>query len=157
VILMLTSCVRQATPAPAMERRSPPPWSAPRDAITFITAAGLEPQPLSSKGNSSVVNLKITVDGVLVEVPAYVGIDRLRALQAPMHTHDASGQIWLEGRDTDTLTLRHFFTVWGVRFDDRCLGSACTGLRVVVDGKVSAAPTEVRLADSRIIEITASS
>jgi hypothetical protein len=157
VMLMLTSCVRQATHTPAIERSTPPPWSAPRDAITYITAAGLEPQPLSSRGNSSVVDLKITVDGVPVEVPAYVGIDRLRALEAPMHTHDASGQIWLEGRGTDTLTLGHFFTVWGVRFDDRCLGSACNGLRVVVDGKVSAAPTEVRLADSRIIEITASS
>jgi hypothetical protein len=157
VMLMLTSCVRQATPTPAVERSTPPPWSAPRDAITYITAAGLEPQPLSSKGNSSVVDLKITVDGVPVEVPAYVGIDRLRALEAPMHTHDASGQIWLEGPGTDALTLGHFFTVWGVRFDDRCLGSACRGLRVVVDGKVSAAPTEVRLADSRIIEITASS
>ena len=157
VMLMLTSCVRQATPNPAIERSTPPPWSAPRDAIAYITAAGLEPQLLSSKGNSSVVDLKITVDGVPVEVPAYVGIDRLRALQAPMHTHDASGQIWLEGRGTDTLTLEHFFTVWGVRFDDHCLGSACRSVWVVVDGKVSAAPTEVRLADSRIIEITASS
>ncbi len=157
VLLVLTSCVRQATPTPAAERSTPPPWSAPRDAITYITAAGLEPQPLSSKGKSSVVNLKITVDGVPVEVPAYVGIDRLRAVQAPMHTHDPSGQIWLEGRGTDALTLGQFFTVWGVRFDDRCLGSACNGLRVIADGEVSPAPTEVRLADSRFIEITASS
>ncbi len=92
-----------------------------------------------------------------VEVPAYVGIDRLRAVQAPMHTHDTSGQIWLEGRETDTVMLGQFFTVWGVRFDDRCLGSACRGLRVTVDGEISSAPTAVRLADSRVIEITASS
>ena len=156
-LLVLTSCVRQDTPTPAAQRSTSPPWIAPRDAITYITAAGPEPQPLSSKGNSSVVNLKITVDGVPVEVPAYVGIDRLRAVQAPMHTHDASGQIWLEGRETDAVTLGQFFTVWGVRFDDRCLGSACRGLRVIVDGEVSPAPTEVGLADSRIIEITASS
>ena len=157
VLLVLTSCVRQDTPTPAAQRTTSPPWSAPRDAISYITAAGLEPQPLSSKGNSSVVNLKITVDGVPVEVPAYVGIDRLRAVQAPAHTHDASGQIWLEGRETDAVTLGQFFTVWGVRFDDRCLGSACRDLRVIVDGEVSPAPTEVGLADSRIIEITASS
>ena len=74
----------------------------------------------------------------------YVGIDRLRAVQAPMHTHDTSGQVWLEGRETDAVTLGQFFTVWGVRFDDRCLGSACRDLEVTVDGKVSAAPTEVR-------------
>jgi hypothetical protein len=78
-------------------------------------------------------------------------------VQAPMHTHDVSGQVWLEGRETDAVTLGQFFTVWGVRFDDRCLGSACSGLRVIVDGEVRPAPTEVRLADSSNIEITASS
>ena len=157
VLLLLTSCARQATPAPAAQRSTPPPWSAPRDAITYITAAGLDPQPLGSSESSGVVNLEITVDGAQVEVPAYVGIDRLRAVQAPMHTHDTSGQISLEGRESDTVTLGQFFTVWGVRFDDRCLGSACRSLQVRVDGEVSSAPTEVRLADGRSIEITASS
>jgi hypothetical protein len=142
VLLVLTSCVRQAIPTPAAQRSTPPPWSAPRDAINE---------------SSGVVKLRITVDGMPVEVPAYVGIDRLRAVQAPMHTHDTSGQIWLEGRETDTVMLGQFFTVWGVRFDDRCLGSACRGLRVTVDGEISSAPTAVRLADSRVIEITASS
>jgi hypothetical protein len=157
VLLVLTGCVRQAAPAPAAQRSTPPPWSAPRDAISYITAAGLQPQPLGSTENSYVVDLKITVDGARVEVPPNVGIDLLRAVQAPMHTHDTSGQVSLEGRDTSALTLGHFFAVWGVRFDGRCLGSACGNLVVTVDGKVSAAPTDVRLADSRIIEITASS
>jgi hypothetical protein len=157
VLLVLTSCVRQATPTPAAQRSTPPPWSAPRDAITYITAAGLEPQPLGSNESSGVVNLKITVDGARVEVPAYVGIDRLRAVQAPMHTHDTSGQISLEGRESDTVTLGQFFTIWGVRFDDRCLGSACRRLQVSVDGEASSTPTGVRLVDGRSIEITASS
>jgi hypothetical protein len=156
-LLVLTGCVRQAAPAPAAQRSTPPPWSAPRDAISYITAAGLAPQPLSSNGNSRVVDLRITVDGAPVEVPPNIGIDRVRAVQAPMHTHDTTGQVWLEGRDTSAVTLGHFFTVWGVRFDGRCLGSACGDLVVTVDGKASAAPTEVRLADSRLIEITASS
>jgi hypothetical protein len=157
VLLVLTGCVRQAAPAPAAQRSTPPPWSAPRDAISYITAAGLQPQPLSSTENSYVVDLKITVDGAPVEVPPNVGIDLLRAVQAPMHTHDTSGQVSLEGRDTSAVTLGQFFAVWGVRFDGRCLGSACGNLVVTVDGKLSDAPTEVRLADSRIIEITASS
>ena len=58
-----------------------------------------------------------------VPVPAYVGIDRVRALQAPVRTYDGSGQIWLEGRETDDITLAQFFAVWGVRFGDHCLGS----------------------------------
>ena len=157
VLLVLTSCVRQATPSPAEQRSTPPPWSAPRDAISYITAAGLEAQPLSSNENSRVVDLRITVDGTSVEVPAYVGIDRVRALQAPVHTHDTSGQVWLEGRETDAVTLGQFFTVWGVRFDDHCLGSACGALKVTVDGTASSAPREVRLAASRMINITASS
>jgi len=157
VLLVFTGCIRQATPAPAAQRSTPPPWSAPRDTISYITAAGLSPQPLNSKENSHVVDLRITVDGAPVEVPPNVGIDRVRAVQAPMHTHDTSGQVWLEGSETDPVTLGQFFKVWGVRFDGRCLGSACGDLVVTVDGKVSAAPTEVRLADCRIIEITASS
>ena len=157
VLLVLTSCVRQATPAPAAQRSTPPPWSAPRDAISYITAAGLETQPLNSKENSRFVDLRISVDGAPVEVPAYLGIDRVRAVQAPVHTHDTSGQVWLEGRNTDHLTLAQFFTVWGVRFDDRCLGSACRDLVVTVDGKISPAPRDVRLAESRTIDITASS
>lgn len=156
VLLVLTSCVRQANPAPAEQRTAPPPWGAPRDAVSYITAAGLEAQPLSNE-NSRVVELRITVDGAPVEVPAYVGIDRVRALQAPVHTHDTSGQVWLEGRETDAVTLGQFFTVWGVRFDDQCLGSACGTLMVNVDGKISSAPREVRLAVTRIIDITATS
>lgn len=157
VLLVLTSCVRQATPAPAAQRSTPPPWSAPRDAVSYIAAAGLEAQPLSNSENSHVVDLRITVDGVAVEVPAYVGIDRVRAVQAPVHTHDSTGQVWLEGRETDGVTLGQFFTVWGVRFDDHCLGSACRGLVVMVDGRVSSAPGELRLAESRTIDISASS
>jgi hypothetical protein len=157
VMLVLTSCVSQATPAPAAQRSAPPPWAAPRDAISYIAAAGLEPQPLNSNENSHVVDLRITVDGAAVEVPAYVGIDRVRAVQAPVHTHDSTGQVWLEGRETAGVTLEQFFTVWGVRFDDHCLGSACRGLVVTVDGKVRSAPSDVRLADSRTIDISASS
>ncbi len=155
VLLVLTSCVNQATPAPAAQRSTPPPWGAPRDAVSYIAAAGLEAQPLNSNENSHVIDLRITVDGAAVEVPPYVGIDRVRAVQAPVHTHDSTGQVWLEGRETDGVTLGQFFTVWGVRLDDHCLGSACRGLVVTVDGRVSPAPGEVRLAASRTIDISA--
>jgi hypothetical protein len=144
-------------PAPAEQRSTPPPWSAPRDAVSYINAAGLDAEPVTSNENSRVVDLHIAVDGKPVEVPAYVGIDRIRALQASAHTHDASGRVWLEGRETDAVTLGQFFTLWGVRFDDHCLGSACRDLVVTVDGKVSPAPREVRLAESETIKITASS
>jgi hypothetical protein len=160
VLMMLstvTGCVQPAAPAPAVQRSTPPPWNAPRDAVSYIEAAGLEPQPISNSGNSRVVDLRITVDGTPVEVPAYVGIDRARALQAVVHTHDASGQVWLEGRGTGDVTLGQFFTLWGVRFDDHCLGFACGGLVVKVDGRVTTTPRDVRMAKSDTIEIEATS
>ena len=157
VLVLLTGCVRQAAPATAVQRNTPPPWDAPRDAVSYIEAAGLEPQPLSSSGNSRVISLRISFDGAPVEVPAYVGIDRVRALQAAVHTHDASGQVWLEGRETGAVTLGQFFRLWGVRFDDHCLGSACAALVVKVDGVASSAPPEVRLATSHSIDIRAKS
>jgi hypothetical protein len=156
-LVLLTACVRQAAPAPAVQRSTPPPWDAPRDSISYMKAAYLEPQPLSTNENSRVIDLRITFDGAPVEVPAYVGIDRVRALQAAVHTHDTSGQVWLEGRDTSGVTLGQFFTLWGVRFDDHCLGPACGAIAVKVDGVASSAPGELRLAASHTIDITAKS
>jgi hypothetical protein len=157
VLLVISGCVRQAAPAPPVQRNTPPPWDAPRDAVSYIRAAGLEAQPLNSNGRSHVIDLRITFDGTPVKVPAYVGIDRVRALQAPVHTHDSSGQVWLEGRETDAVTLAQFFTVWGVRLDGRCLGSACGRLVVKVDETVNTDPREVRLAASHRIDIAATS
>jgi hypothetical protein len=157
VLATVTGCLRQAEPAPAIQRSTPPPWSAPRDAVAYIEAAGLKPQPVSSNQNSGMIDLRITVDGAPVEVPANIGVDRVRALHAAVHTHDTSGRVWLEGQGSDAVTLGQFFTLWGVRFDDRCLGSACGALLVKVDGVVTTHPREVRLADSRTIEITATS
>ena len=157
VLLTVTGCVRQAAPGPAVQRSTPPPWDAPRDAVAYIEAAGLEPQPVSTNENSRVVKLRVTVDGTPVEVPAYVGIDRVRALQAAVHTHDASGQVWLEGRGSGQITLAQFFALWGVRFDDHCLGAACERLVIKVDGAVTQTPGDVRLAESATIEVEATS
>jgi hypothetical protein len=152
VLLVISGCVRQAAPAPPVQRNTPPPWDAPRDAVSYIKAAGLEAQPLNSNGKSQVIDLCITFDGTPVKVPAYVGIDRIRALQAAVHTHDSSGQVWLEGRETDAVTLARFFTVWGARFDGRCLGSACGRLVVKVDGQST--PIHARCVLRRVTELT---
>jgi hypothetical protein len=158
LFLALTACVDQPAPAPAELRTSPPPWNAPRDAISYIEAAGFDPQPLNLVDNQHVVQVRISVDGRPVEIPAYVGIDRLRAVQAAVHTHDATGAVWLEGRNTAGVTLGQFFTVWGVRFSDDCVGGICGRLEVKVDGsRISADPRETRLASARTIEITVTS
>ncbi len=157
-VLLLSGCVHAAAPAPAVIRDSPPPWDAPRDAVSYIEAAALVPQPLDSTENRHVTQVTITVDGAPVQVPAYVGVDRVRAVQAAVHTHDTSGAVWLEGRETGTITLGQFFTVWGVRFDDRCLGATCGGVRVQVDGTSAPGdPRAVVLVRSGAIDVTVSS
>jgi hypothetical protein len=152
---LTTGCVRQADPEPAVMRTTPPPWTAPRDAIAYIAAAGLEAEPLNSRGTSHQVMLRIDVDGWSVAIPPYIGIDRLRSQRAAVHTHDSTGQVWLEGRSIDHITLGQFFTVWGVRFDSRCLGAACRQVLVTADGKEVPDGANLRLVEVRSVTVTA--
>ena len=154
-VTLATGCVRQAEPEPAVIRSTPPPWDVPRDTISYITAAGLEAEPLESRGNSHVLTLSIDVDGFAVAIPPYIGIDRLRSERAVVHTHDTTGQVWLEGLSIDQVTLGQFFTVWGVRFDDGCLGAACDRVRVTADGQPVPDGAALKLAGVNAVEITA--
>ena len=150
-----SGCVRQAEPEPAVIRTTPPPWDVPRDTVSYITAAGLEAEPLDSRGNSHVLTLSVVVDGFTVAIPPYIGIDRLRSERAVVHTHDTTGQVWLEGRSIDQVTLGQFFTVWGVRFDQGCLGAACDSVEVTADGKPVKDGAALKLAEVNSVEVTA--
>lgn len=137
-VLLLSGCgVGPAKPAPAEQRTGPPPWDAPRDAVSYVDAAGFERLPLDFRGPAPyTVRLTVTVDGAKVVVPANIGIDRVRAEQAAIHTHADDGVIWVEPRSKDDRpTLKQFFALWGVRYDAKCLGDACGGVSVLVDGE----------------------
>src|SRR5262245_42746206 len=128
--LLLAGCgFGQAQPAPAEFRTGPPPWDAPRDAVSYVDAAGLERLPLDFRGPApDTVRLTVTVDGAKVVVPGDIGIDRLRAEQASLHTHADDGIVYIEPKAGDERpTLRQFFILWGVRYDAECLGDACVG------------------------------
>ncbi|MCG6566305.1 hypothetical protein C3E87_01475 [Tessaracoccus sp. ZS01] len=156
--VLLVGCVSRPEPAPAVQRDTAPPWDAPRDAVSFIRAAGLPELSLGDDADPWILDLAVTVDGAPVEIPAYIGIDRPRAIQAPVHTHDAGGEVWLEGESNRESTLGHFFSLWGVRFDDGCLGAACGSVEVRVDGEpVDGDPTQVLLRDAREIRVVATS
>jgi hypothetical protein len=142
---LLAGCVPQAAPAPAELRTSAPPWPAPRDGISYFEAAGVPSPSLDDRSNQKVVSITITIDGARVPLVPNIGLDRPRALQAPAHTHDDSGTVWLEGAGATEVTLGQFFTIWGVRFDDGCLGAACGDLQVSADGSAVAAPRALRL------------
>ena len=157
-MVALTGCVRAPEPEPAVIRTTPPPWGAPRDAVSTIAAAGLTAEPMSSTGGSRhIVAMSIVIDGWQVAIPPYVGMDRRRAQQAAVHTHDASGQVHLEGREAESITLGQFFTVWAVRFDGRCLGAACGEVVVTADGQPVADAPRLMLAEVSTVTIMARS
>jgi hypothetical protein len=146
LVLPLTACVAQAQPDPAEIRATMPPWPAPRDAVSYIDYAKLPRLPLDATDDPHVLTLEVFVADAKVEIPAYVGVDRVRAVQAPCHTHDASGTVWVEGGGQD-VTLGQFFDVWGVRLTATCLGAACGSVTVVADGTTVPSPRDVRLRD----------
>lgn len=129
--------VGPAPPGPAELRTGPPPWDAPRDAVSYIEKAGFERLPLDFSGPSPyTLTIAVTVDGTAVQVPAGVGVDRLRAEQAAVHTHTTDGLVYVEAKTTaEHPTLAQFFTLWGVRYNANCVGDACKSLQVTVDGK----------------------
>lgn len=154
---MLVGCVSRPDPDPAVMRQTPPPWDAPRDAISYIREAGLPELPLDEDSDPFIVSLEITLDGRPVALPPFIGVDRLRAIQAPAHTHDDTGDLWLEGQDNREVTLGQFFTLWGVHFDGACLASACGGVEVLADGTPVDDPAGLVLRGNERIQVSAES
>ncbi|MFK4088880.1 hypothetical protein ACI2LF_32500 [Kribbella sp. NPDC020789] len=137
-LLLVAGCgVSPAKPAAAELRTTAPPWEAPRDAVSYIDKAGFERLPLDFSGPAPyTLRLKLLVDGAPVTIPAGIGVDRVRAEQAAVHTHTADGLVYVEAKTTsEHPTLAQFFTLWGLRYDAKCLADACTQLKVAVDGR----------------------
>ena len=151
---LLVGCVGRPDPAPAESRTSQPPWDAPRDAISYIEAAGVAQLSLGDDADPWILDIDVIVAGQPVEVPAYIGIDRLRAVQAPVHTHEPGGEVWLEGEGNRDTTLGQFFALWGVRFDDDCLGAACGGVTVLADGERVDDPAALILRGNQLVEVS---
>ena len=96
-------------------------------------------------------HLDVFVDGKAEPVPAGVGIsdDLGRAFQqgrsscsvpciSPLHTHAEDGVLHVENDKERQITLGQFFTEWGVRFNDQCVGGSCApdkAHKVYVDGR----------------------
>ena len=148
--------VGPAPPAAADLRTGAPPWDAPRDAVSYIDKAGFERLPLDFSGPSPYkLTIAVTVDGKPVQVAAGIGIDRLRAEQAAVHTHTTDGVVWVESKTTsEKPTLAQFFTLWGIRYDAHCLADACKSLTVTTNGQPS--PWDAPLTPNSHITITAS-
>lgn len=147
--------VGPAEPAAADLRTGVPPWDAPRDAVSYIDKAGFERLPLDFSGPSPyTLTIAVTLDGKPVQVAAGIGIDKLRAEQAAVHTHTTDGEVWVEAKTAaEQPTLAQFFTLWGVQYDAKCLANACKSVTVTLNGKP--APWDTPLVRNSHIVITA--
>jgi hypothetical protein len=156
LVPVVSGCqVGPAPPGPAEIRSGPPPWDAPRDAVSYIDNAGFERLPLDFSGPAPyTLKIAVNVDGKAVQLPPDIGVDRRRAEQAAVHTHASDGTVYVEAKTTaERPTLKQFFELWGVRYDGKCVGDACGGVTVLVNGQPAAWDTPLHR-DSKI-QVTA--
>jgi hypothetical protein len=66
--------------------------------------------------------LHIYVNGLLVPLPANIGLPPGKGIESSMHTHDSSGIIHMEAPRPHTYTLGDFFAVWGVKLGPAQVG-----------------------------------
>jgi hypothetical protein len=71
--------------------------------------------------------LHVYVDGLLVAVPANIGIDHAKDIETSLHTHDRTGIVHMEASRPHRFTLGDFFAVWGVKLGPDRVGGL-TGL-----------------------------
>ncbi len=67
--------------------------------------------------------LHIYKDGLLIPVPADIGIDTAKHTETSLHTHDLTGVIHMEAPHPFQFTLGDFFKVWGVALGPEQVGN----------------------------------
>ena len=101
--------------------------------------------------------LHIYKDGLLIPVPADIGIDTSKNVETSLHTHDVTGVIHMEAPHRVPFTLGDFFKVWGVKLGPEQVGnlhgSGGNALHFYVNGKPLANPAAylLRRGDSIVI------
>lgn len=150
-----TSTPTAGTTIAASPAWAPPPvttsWPVPTDASAAARAAGL---PMLGEEQLAVhyhAHLDVIVNDTAVSVPAGLGIDQVRRLIAPLHTHDGTGVIHIESATDIPFTLGQVFTEWGQPLRTNQVGPvglppAGTVLRVYRNGQpVTGDPASLRL------------
>jgi len=154
-----------------------PDWPVPNDPSERAAAAGLALEPKEHLQTHRHSHLDVFVDGRAVLVPAAIGIDITdpgvkhfadngsyggivectNPCISPLHTHDATGIIHTEAADDTLLTLGQFFTEWGMRIDDECVGEFCeseTDVAVYIGGQeYHGNPADIELDDHSVIAL----
>ncbi len=80
--------------------------------------------------------LRIIIDGEEQIIPADIGI--YSDIMRPLHTHDATGKIHIEGPCQRDFKLVEFFNVWNQALTNECIFNYCTNngtLKMTVNGR----------------------
>jgi hypothetical protein len=124
-------------------------WPAPPDPLERTVAAGLEPERKEFLIHHVHAHLDVFIDGEPIAVPAGIGINiddpEVRRFEepdgsvsyggiarcrkpciSPLHTHDGTGILHTESATPEPNTLGQFFTEWGVRLSESCVGEYCS-------------------------------
>jgi hypothetical protein len=155
-------------------------WRAPNDPLERTVQAGLEPDRKEFLIHHVHAHLDVFVDGKPIAVPAGIGINIddpavhrfkepdgsfsyggidppcRKSCISPLHTHDGSGVLHTESATPKPNTLGQFFTEWGVRLSESCVGRYCDPEAVAfyVNGKPYAEdPRAIKLTDRKEIAI----
>jgi len=67
--------------------------------------------------------MAITINGEQILIPANIGLPN--GIMRPIHTHDSTGKIHVEGICPRDFTLGEFFDVWGEEFTESCIMGFC--------------------------------
>jgi len=78
-------------------------------------------------------DLKIVIDGENQIIPSNIGIGP--GIMRPLHTHEVSGEIHMEGPCERDFSLRDFFKIWEKEFNSNCIFDNCNGeIKMTVNG-----------------------
>ncbi len=143
-----------------------PEPSLPTPTITDIPSPTPEPNVNITPGiqnttNSTAIhwhtNLTIKINGTFYEIPHNIGI--VGGETNSVHTHDEHGIIHMEITEPteENIKLGYFFSVWGKKFDDRCIFEYCNSenktVKMLVNGQENTKFGNYTMADGDSISI----
>ena len=133
-----------------------PPWKPEYSRLEArIEQLGLP--PVGDERYHSHALVHIYNDGLLVEIPRSIGFDERNKVYSSVHTHDPNGIVHMESSKPQKFTLGDFFTIWGVRFGSKTLGSLTDDgekqVHVFVNGKRIRNPADYVMRDLDNISI----
>jgi hypothetical protein len=85
-------------------------------------------------------HIEITIDGEMQDIPGNIGI--AQGIMRPVHTHDATGELHVEGPCQRDFNLGDLFLVWGKTFNSDCIFDNCVSsdggkLTMTVNGQLN--------------------